>query len=150
MPAYLLAIDQGTTSTRALVYDQQGCCLAMAAQELTQSCPRPGWVEHNPDEIWQSVAGVVARALAAARLSGRELAGIGLTNQRETVVLWSRRDGRPLGPAVVWQDRRTTDWCRQRKSDEPWLHQRTGLVLDPYFSATKIRWLLDEDPQRDG
>jgi glycerol kinase len=144
---HVLAIDQGTTSTRAVVYDAAGRPAGSAARELTQHYPRPGWVEHDAEEIWQSVAEVVPRALAAAGVDGRGLAAVGLTNQRETVVLWERAGGRPVARALVWQDRRTADFCRARKADEPWLHERTGLVLDPYFSATKIRWLLEQDPQ---
>jgi glycerol kinase len=147
MPAsYLLAIDQGTTSTRAVVFDAAGRERGSAAQEFTQHYPRPGWVEHDPEEIWQSVGRVVPQALAAAGLEAGALAAIGLTNQRETSVLWERATGRPVARALVWQDRRTTDFCRQRLADEPWLQERTGLVLDPYFSATKIRWVLDHDP----
>jgi glycerol kinase len=143
--SHVLAIDQGTTSTRAVVYDRAGRDRGSAARELTQFYPRPGWVEHDPLEIWQSVAEVVPKALAAAGIEPRQLAAIGLTNQRETIVLWERGTGRPIGRAIVWQDRRTADFCRQRKSDEPWIYERTGLVLDPYFSATKIRWLLDQE-----
>jgi glycerol kinase len=142
---YVLAIDQGTTSTRAIVYDDKGNCLGGAACEFQQHFPRPGWVEHDAEEIWRTVTQVVPQALQAARLDGSRLAAIGLTNQRETVVLWERATGRPLARAIVWQDRRTTDFCRQRHQDEPWLFERTGLILDPYFSATKIRWLLDQD-----
>jgi glycerol kinase len=142
---HLLAIDQGTTSTRALVYDAAGQCLGSAARELTQHYPRPGWVEHDAEEIWQGVRAVVPEALAAARVEPGALAALGVTNQRETVVLWDRATGRPLARAVVWQDRRTADFCRSRHSDEPWVHGRTGLVLDPYFSATKLRWLLEQD-----
>jgi glycerol kinase len=144
--SYLLAIDQGTTSTRAVVYDDAGRDRSSAACELTQHYPKPGWVEHDAEEIWQSVATVVAQALAAAAIEARSLAAIGLTNQRETTALWERSTGRPVGRALVWQDRRTTDFCRQHQGDEAWLYQRTGLVLDPYFSATKVRWLLDQDP----
>jgi glycerol kinase len=143
---FLLAIDQGTTSTRAVVYDNAGHARGSAARELTQHYPRPGWVEHDVEEIWQSVAAVVPQALEAARIEARSLAAIGLTNQRETSVLWDRSTGQAVARALVWQDRRTTDFCRQRKGDEPWLYERTGLVLDPYFSATKFRWLLDQDP----
>ncbi len=143
----VLAIDQGTTSTRALVYDERGRRLGSAAVELTQHYPKPGWVEHDPEEIWRSVVTVVPRALAAAETDPRSVTAIGLTNQRETVVLWDRGTGNALAPAVVWQDRRTADFCREHKADEEWLKTRTGLVLDPYFSATKIRWLLDHDPQ---
>jgi glycerol kinase len=142
---HVLAIDQGTTSTRAVVYDKAGRCLGTAAREFTQHFPRPGWVEHDAEEIWGTVTAVVPEALQAAGVSGRQLAGIGVTNQRETVVLWERASGRPLARAIVWQDRRTTDFCRQRQADEPWISERTGLVLDPYFSATKLRWLLDQD-----
>jgi glycerol kinase len=144
---HVLAIDQGTTSTRAVVYDAAGRAAGSAARELTQHYPRPGWVEHDAEEIWQSVAEVVPRALAAAGVDGRSLAAVGLTNQRETVVLWERDGGRPVARALVWQDRRTADFCRAHKADEPWIHERTGLVLDPYFSATKVRWLLEQDPQ---
>ncbi len=142
----LLAIDQGTTSTRAVVYDDRGQSLGSASQELTQHYPQPGWVEHDAEEIWQSVEKVVPKALSAAAIEAGDLAAIGLTNQRETCVLWDRATGRPVARAVVWQDRRTTDFCRQHQSDEPWIFQRTGLVLDPYFSASKMRWLLDQDP----
>src|SRR5262249_52166907 len=113
--------------------------------ELTQHYPRPGWVEHDAEEIWQSVAAVVPSALTAAGIAARDLAAVGLTNQRETVVLWERAGGLPVARAIVWQDRPTADVCRQRQADEAWIMQRTGLVLDPYFSATKVRWLLDND-----
>jgi glycerol kinase len=142
----VLAIDQGTTSTRAVVYDARGQALGSAARELTQHYPQPGWVEHDPEEIWRSVAEVVPRALETAGLEPARLTALGLTNQRETVVLWERATGRPVAPAIVWQDRRTAAFCREHKADEPWLHERTGLVLDPYFSGTKLRWLLDRDP----
>jgi glycerol kinase len=144
-PPFLLAIDQGTTSTRALVFDAQARCLGVAARELTQHYPRPGWVEHDADEIWQAVTAVVPQALAAAGVAAADLAGIGVTNQRETTVLWDRATGEPVGRAIVWQDRRTAEFCRQHNGDEAWLRERTGLVLDPYFSATKIRWLLAQD-----
>jgi glycerol kinase len=144
--AYILAIDQGTTSTRAAIYDASGRCAASAAREFTQHYPRPGWVEHDVEEIWQTVAAVVPEALASAGLKPADLAAVGITNQRETSVLWERASGRPVGRALVWQDRRTTEFCREHQSDEPWLSQRTGLVLDPYFSATKLLWVLDEIP----
>jgi glycerol kinase len=144
MTARLLAIDQGTTSTRAVVFDEAGRNLGAAAAEFPQHYPRPGWVEHDAEEIWRGVADVVPRALAAAKVDAKRLTAVGLTNQRETAVLWERATGRPLARALVWQDRRTADFCRQRKADEPWLRERTGLVLDPYFSGTKLRWLLDE------
>lgn len=145
---YLLAIDQGTSSTRAVIYDGQGQEVGSAAREFPQHYPQPGWVEHDVEDIWRTVAQVVPEALAAAKVDARKLAAIGLTNQRETTVLWNRTDGKPVANALVWQDRRTTDFCRQRQTDEPWLHQKTGLVMDPYFSGTKIRWLLDQDAAR--
>ena len=145
MPPFVLAIDQGTTSTRALVYDPAGRARGSSSRELTQHYPRPGWVEHDPEEIWDTVRAVVPRALDQAGVEARSLAAVGLTNQRETAVLWERDTGRPPARAVVWQDRRTADFCRARAADEPWVHQRTGLVIDPYFSATKLRWLLDQD-----
>src|SRR5262245_40677071 len=132
-PPYLLALDQGTTSTRAVVYDAGGRALGSAARELTQHYPQPGWVEHDPEEIWQSVRAVVPLALAAAGIEGRALTAVGITNQRETVVIWERAGGAPVARAIVWQDRRTGDFCRERADDEPWLRERTGLVLDPYF-----------------
>ena len=145
--SHILAIDQGTTSTRAAIYDAAGRSLGSAAQEITQHYPRPGWVEHDADEIWQSVAGVVPRALETAGVQAAALAAIGLTNQRETSVLWDRQTGKPAARALVWQDRRTADFCKERLADEPWISELTGLVLDPYFSATKIRWLLNHDAQ---
>jgi glycerol kinase len=143
--SHVLAIDQGTTSTRAVVFGRDGGALGSAQQELTQHYPRPGWVEHDSAEIWRSVAAVVPQALAAAKVGPRDLAAIGVTNQRETVVVWDRANGQPAARAIVWQDRRTADFCRQHQSDEAWITERTGLVLDPYFSATKLRWLLEKD-----
>jgi glycerol kinase len=144
----LLAIDQGTTSTRAVVYDLAGFrVLGSAQREIQQHYPQPGWVEHDADEIWASVAEVVAGALARAGIDARKLAAIGITNQRETIVLWERGTGKPVGRAIVWQDRRTTDFCREHAGDEPWLSEKTGLVLDPYFSATKLNWRLQSDPE---
>ncbi|MGH7172052.1 MAG: glycerol kinase GlpK [Gemmataceae bacterium] len=144
--SYVLAIDQGTTSTRAVVYDALGRSCGSAGRELTQHYPQPGWVEHDAEEIWASVADVVPRALAHAGIEAAQLTALGLTNQRETVVLWERASGRPVVRAIVWQDRRTSDFCQARQGEEAWLRERTGLVLDPYFSATKLRWLLKNDP----
>ncbi len=144
---YILAIDQGTTSTRAAIYDAAGRNLGSAGRELTQHYPQPGWVEHDAEEIWASVADVVPRALTEARIEAKQLTAIGLTNQRETVVLWERDSGRPVARAIVWQDRRTSDFCQSHQTEEAWLRERTGLVLDPYFSATKLRWLLKEDAE---
>ncbi|MBI2806417.1 MAG: glycerol kinase GlpK [Planctomycetes bacterium] len=144
--AYILAIDQGTTSTRAAIFNELGQGIASVGREFRQHYPKPGWVEHDPLGIWQTVAEVVPEALAQARIAPQELAGIGLTNQRETVVLWDRATSQPVAPGIVWQDRRTAAFCKEHHADEPWLFERTGLVLDPYFSATKIRWLLENDP----
>jgi glycerol kinase len=145
MSAYLLAIDQGTTSTRAIVYDEHGQSRGTAQREFTQYYPQPGWVEHDAEEIWRTVADVVPRALAAAHIEAQSLAAIGIADQRETSIVWDRGDGKPVAPAIVWQDRRTADFCKAHQADENWIHERTGLVLDPYFSATKIRWLLESD-----
>jgi glycerol kinase len=146
MTRVVLAIDQGTTSTRAALYDVSGRCLGAASRQITQHYPKTGWVEHDPPEIWGSVADTITRALAAARLGAESIVAIGITNQRETALIWERDSGRPIARAIVWQDRRTTDFCRQRQKDESWIRERTGLVLDPYFSATKLCWLLDQHP----
>lgn len=143
----ILAIDQGTTSTRAVVYDAKAFqILGSAAREISQHYPQPGWVEHDALEIWDSVVQVVPNALRQANVAASRIAGIGITNQRETIVLWERRSGKPVARAIVWQDRRTTEFCREHAADRPWLQDRTGLILDPYFSGTKIRWLLERDP----
>ena len=141
----ILAIDQGTTGTRALLYDLHGRIRGSAYQEFTQHYPHPGWVEHDAKEILHSALKVIARALSRARVSSSKIAAIGITNQRETSVLWERKTGRPVSRAIVWQDRRTAPLCEElkRKGYEPLFRSRTGLVLDPYFSGTKIRWLLD-------
>src|SRR6266540_1221249 len=123
---YVLAIDQGTTSTRAAIFNERGQCLASAAREFRQIYLQPGWVEHDATEIWGTVAEVVPLALAQARIGPGDLAAIGVTNQRETVVLWDRATGQPVAPAIVWQDRRTAAFCRDRHNDEPWLFERTG------------------------
>lgn len=143
--AFLLALDQGTTSSRAIVFDDAGRKIAVAQKEFTQHYPAPGWVEHDPAEIWATQAGVVAEALAEAGLEPRDIAAAGITNQRETTVLWDRATGHPVCRAIVWQDRRTADFCARLKSDglEPEVQRRTGLLLDPYFSGTKLRWMLD-------
>ncbi|MBX9627982.1 MAG: glycerol kinase, partial [Gemmataceae bacterium] len=146
-PPVLLAVDQGTTSSRAVVYDPATfAVLGSAQQELEQHYPRDGWVEHEPEDIWYSVARTVREALTAAGRSPAEVAAVGITNQRETVVVWDRASGRPVHRAVVWQDRRTTAFCRDRAADGPMLAAKTGLVLDPYFSATKLAWLLENVP----
>ena len=146
--AYVLAIDQGTTSTRAMLFDGAGRPHGMAQKELAQSYPAPGWVEHDPEEIWSGVLEVCRRVLAEARISAREIAAIGITNQRETTLLWERKSGRPIHNAIVWQDRRTAQVCRKLAAEGlgELVAARTGLLIDPYFSGTKIAWLLDHVP----
>ena len=145
---YLLALDQGTTSSRAIVFDRRGRAVSTAQQEFPQHYPLPGWVEHDPRDLWASTRRTALGALAEANLTGKNIAAIGLTNQRETTLLWDRKTGRPLHRAIVWQDRRTTDQCAKLKRDglESLFRRKTGLVLDPYFSGTKLRWLLDHIP----
>ncbi len=144
-PRYVLALDQGTTSSRAIVFDHAGGVVAAARKEFPQSYPQPGWVEHDPMEIWASQSATAAEALSRANLSGDDIAAVGVTNQRETTLVWDRETGQPIHPAIVWQDRRTADHCARLKRDgaEPFVTARTGLRLDPYFSATKLRWILD-------
>ncbi len=141
----LLAIDQGTTSTRAIVFEAALAPLASAQEELHQIYPGPGEVEHDPEEIWRATVATVREALAKAGLSAKDVAGIGISNQRETTLLWDRATGKPVHNAIVWQDRRTAAWCETLRSagHEPMISARTGLLLDPYFSASKIAWLLD-------
>ena len=145
---YVLAIDQGTTSTRAMLFDAEGRPRGMAQKELTQLYPEPGWVEHDPEEIWAATLEVCRRALAGAKVGADEVAAIGIANQRETAILWERQSGRPLHNAIVWQDRRTVEACRRLSEDGfgGTVAAKTGLVLDPYFSATKVAWLLDHVP----
>ena len=145
---HVLAIDQGTTGTTVLVVDPDGVVRGRGYAELAQHFPRPGWVEHDPDEIWRTTCEALTKALSAAGVSATEIAAIGITNQRETTILWDRDSGRPVGNAIVWQCRRTAELCEALKSAgaEPEFREKTGLVLDPYFSGTKIRWLLDEIP----
>ena len=145
---YVLALDQGTTSSRALVFDRRGRAVATAQQEFTQHFPRPGWVEHDPRDLWATTRRTALAAVAEANLTREKIAAIGLTNQRETTLLWDRRTGRPLHRAIVWQDRRTADLCAKLKHRglEPLFREKTGLLLDPYFSGTKLTWLLDHVP----
>ncbi len=141
---HVLAIDQGTTSTRAIVFDSSGQPVASAQRELPQIFPRPGWVEHDPEEIWSATVEVSRTALARAKLEPADLAGIGITNQRETTVVWDRATGKPIHNAIVWQDRRTAERCAELKKagHEKAVTEKTGLLLDPYFSGTKIEWIL--------
>jgi glycerol kinase len=145
---FILALDQGTTGSRAVVVDPDGAVRGSGYVELTQHYPRPGWVEHDAEEIWQTTVRAIRQALGTARITAAEVAAIGITNQRETVVLWERASGRPVHRAIVWQCRRTAPFCERLKADgaEPEFRRKTGLILDPYFSGTKIRWLLDEVP----
>ncbi|HET8710864.1 MAG TPA: FGGY family carbohydrate kinase, partial [Spongiibacteraceae bacterium] len=141
---YVLALDQGTTSSRAIVFDGDARICAVAQQEYRQIYPQPGWVEHDPHDIWHTQLAVSRQALIKAGIGARDVAAIGITNQRETTLLWDRKTGEPLGNAIVWQDRRTADICAQLKPQyEKLFRERTGLVLDPYFSGTKLAWLLD-------
>ena len=144
----LLAIDQGTTSTRAIVFDRLGNKLGVAQRELPQSFPEPGWVEHDAKRIWDDTLACARGALADAGLTAADLAALGITNQRETTVVWDRATGQPIHPAIVWQDRRTAAFCAERSEAflARHLNVRTGLLLDPYFSATKIAWILDHVP----
>ncbi len=145
---YILAIDQGTTSSRAIVFDAEMRPIAMAQQEFPQIFPASGWVEHAPDTIWNSVLATCQMAIKQAGIDAGQLAGIGLTNQRETTLIWDRKTGAPIGNAIVWQDRRTAARCTQlaEQGHEALIAEKTGLLLDPYFSATKAAWLLDNTP----
>jgi glycerol kinase len=145
---YLLALDQGTTSSRALVVDESGKVVAVAQKEFTQIFPQPGWVEHNPNEIWASQIGVAADALGHVSASAKDVAAIGITNQRETAVVWDRKTGEPIHNAIVWQDRRTASICDKMKAAglERMVQEKTGLVIDAYFSGTKVQWMLDNVP----
>ena len=145
MAAHIVALDQGTTSTRAIVFDARLTPIAMAQQEFLQIFPAPGWVEHDPEDIWNASVATVREAMAKAGLAAKDVAGIGITNQRETALLWDRASGKPIHNAIVWQDRRTADRCAALRHDrqEAFVTDKTGLLLDPYFSATKIEWMLD-------
>ena len=148
MPQFILALDQGTTSSRSILFDAAGTPVATAQREFTQHFPRSGWVEHDAEEIWATQAATITEVLVRARAAPADVAAIGITNQRETTVLWDRSTGRPIAPAIVWQDRRTANLCQQLQADglEPEVARRTGLLLDPYFSGTKLAWLLDHVP----
>ena len=145
MPKYILALDQGTTSSRAIVFDHAGSVIAVAQKEFKQIFPKPGWVEHDPQEIWSTQLGVAAEAVSKGGLSIADIAAIGITNQRETTVVWERKSGKPVYNAIVWQDRRTAAFCDQLKANgtDKLIQEKTGLVVDAYFSATKVKWILD-------
>lgn len=148
MPQYLMAIDQGTTSSRAIVFTRNGSIKAVCQQEFRQIFPADGWVEHDANEIWASVLQVCRQVLQQAQLSAADIAAIGITNQRETTVIWDKKTGEPVYNAIVWQDRRTADFCKNLKEQglEPEVSAKTGLLIDPYFSGTKIRWILENVP----
>ncbi|WXJ90447.1 Glycerol kinase [Moorella thermoacetica] len=145
MPKYLLALDQGTTSSRAIIFDLEGRPIKKVSKEIRQIYPRPGWVEHDPEEIWRSQLMVARQAIGEAGLDPRDIVAIGITNQRETVVIWDKESGRPLYNAIVWQCRRTAPLCEELQQSPLALEikAKTGLIIDPYFSATKIKWLLE-------
>ena len=148
MEQYILSLDQGTSSSRAIVFDRKGQICSMAQREFTQYFLKPGWVEHNPHEIWSSQASVIAEAIAAIDINGLNIAGIGITNQRETTIVWDRETEEPVYNAIVWQDRRTSEYCDSLKAEgkTEWIREKTGLIIDAYFSATKIKWILDNVP----
>ena len=142
---YILALDEGTSSARAIVFDHSGEIRSVAQKEFTQIFPQSGWIEHNPDEIWSSQASVIAEAITQIDINGKNIAGIGITNQRETTIVWDSETDEPIYNAIVWQDRRTSDYCDQLRSEgmTELIRKKTGLIIDAYFSATKIKWILD-------
>ncbi|MZP54210.1 MAG: glycerol kinase GlpK [Bacteroidales bacterium] len=148
MKKYILSLDQGTTSSRAIVFDNNGLPVSTAQKEFRQFYPKPGWVEHSPEEIWSTQAGVAMEAIAKAGIESRNIQSIGITNQRETTLVWDRTTGKPVYKAIVWQDRRTADFCDKLKKDgyAKKILEKTGLIIDAYFSATKVRWILDNVP----
>lgn len=145
MDKYILALDQGTSSSRAIIFDHKGAICSVAQQEFPQHFPKPGWVEHNPKDIWSSQAAVIAQAITEFGINGKSIAGIGITNQRETTIVWDAKTGEPVHNAIVWQDRRTSKYCDELKAKGlvEKIRDKTGLILDAYFSATKIKWILD-------
>jgi glycerol kinase len=152
MSSYILSLDQGTTSSRAIIFDKSGSIVSVAQKEFKQYFPQAGWVEHDPNEIWSTQIGVAAEAITKAQITPQQIAGIGITNQRETTVVWDRDSGQPIYNAIVWQDRRTSAFCDQLKAEgkSELIQQKTGLVIDAYFSASKIKWILDHvDGARD-
>ena len=148
MEQYILALDQGTSSSRAIVFDSKGTPVSVSQKEFTQYFPQPGWVEHNPMEIWSSEAAVIAESISAIDINGKNIAAIGITNQRETTIVWDAETGTPVYNAIVWQDRRTSEYCDSLKAQglTEMIRSKTGLIVDAYFSATKIRWILENVP----
>ncbi len=145
MQKYILSLDQGTTSSRAILFDKNGDIKSLAQKEFEQFFPKPGWVEHNPNEIWSSQAAVAAEAITRVGINGKQIAAIGITNQRETIIVWDKTTGDPVYNAIVWQDRRTARYCDTLKEQglQDMIREKTGLVIDAYFSATKVKWILD-------
>lgn len=143
---HLLVLDQGTTSSRAVIFDREARAVGQGQIEIIPTYPRPGWVEHSAEGLVNSINQTIVWALQDAGIGADQIAGIGITNQRETTILWDRASGESLHAAIVWQDRRTAEFCEQHRDRRAWLGERTGLVLDPYFSATKLAWLLDHVP----
>ena len=150
MPRYIVAIDQGTTSSRCMIFDRQGIVVASAQKEHRQIYPHPGWVEHDPQEIWRCVQEVIANAVQQAKLNTRDIAAVGVTNQRETVVVWDRYSGEPVCNAIVWQDTRTADICKNLAAvgGPDQLRRKVGLPLATYFSGPKLKWILENDRDR--
>ena len=148
MNQYILALDQGTSSSRAIVFDHRGAICSTAQMEFTQYFPKPGWVEHDPMEIWSSEAAVIAEAITKIGINGKNIAAIGITNQRETTIVWDAETGVPVYNAIVWQDRRTSEFCDVLKAQGlvDKIREKTGLIIDAYFSGTKIKWILDNVP----
>ena len=148
MEKYILSLDQGTSSSRAIVFNSDGTPVSVSQKEFTQYFPQPGWVEHNPMEIWSSEAAVIAESISAIGLTGKDIAAIGITNQRETTIVWDAETGTPVYNAIVWQDRRTSEYCDSLKAEglTDFIRAKTGLIIDAYFSATKIRWILENVP----
>ena len=144
---YIMALDQGTTSSRCIIFNRAGEMISVAQREFSQIYPKPGWVEHDPMEIWGTQLGVAQEALNKAGLEASDICSIGITNQRETTVVWNKKNGRPVYNAIVWQCRRTAEYCDELKKEgfDKKIEEKTGLILDSYFSATKIKWILDKD-----
>lgn len=145
MEKYILSFDAGTTSSRAIIFNHKGEICSVAQKEFPQIFPQNGWVEHNPHEIWSSQAAVAAEAITKIGINGEKIAAIGITNQRETTIVWDRQTGEPIYNAIVWQDRRTSEYCDNLKNEGllPYIKEKTGLIIDAYFSATKVKWILD-------
>ncbi|MCY4299835.1 MAG: glycerol kinase GlpK [Flavobacteriaceae bacterium] len=145
MERYILALDAGTTSSKSVLFDHKGNVIAVAQKEISQYFPQPGWVEHDPIEVWNTQLETMHQVIDKAAIQAQQIVGLGITNQRETTILWNKKTGKPIGNAIVWQDRRTIDICDALKKHESLFRDKTGLVLDPYFSGSKIRWLLESD-----